>query len=137
MSLDELKELVDKYFNIDIATKTRKQHFVYARWVFFDLALYLGFSQDMAASKLTVKRASLSQGITKLDTMDVHSKLLYNKISKEAGVRTSIEVNNKKPENNEIIEMLIKKLNKLPQDTLNNLIETRIEPFLRMNKTQK
>jgi len=72
-----IKEIINKYFELDISKKTRQREYIEARFIYFTLVKkYTGLSLAAIAKTTSQNHATVLHGIKKLKDLMLHDKRL-------------------------------------------------------------
>jgi len=142
METKEILQMVNKYFGIDISERTRKRHYVFARWIFFKLA-YRNSSNYVTTSAvgemIGYDHATVLHGLSNIDFEMKYNKgllrdysQLHLKLINQTKLRKNIrlsylkKINNSKTDDIIVIAIKQKKLiehlrNELNKERYKNL----------------
>lgn len=155
MTCKEIKEMVNMMSNQDITINTRKRHIVYLRWIYFKVAkVVTNNSLDVIGQEVNRDHSSVIHGLNNVEMIlkEQYYNDLYLKILDKINGNTNLFDSDKnriiekykelQDKYNEIIykrkdskrEELINSLLELSDDKLIEFQETRLKPFLLMNK---
>lgn len=156
MTCKEIKEIVELFSEQKIDIKTHKRHIVYLRWIYFkSCKVVTNNSLDLIGQEVNRDHASVIHGLKNVDIplKEQYYKDLYLKVLDKINGNTHlfdsdkdriIEKYKELQEKYELVlskrkdskrEELLEALMELSNDKLVEFQETRLKPFLLMNKS--
>ena len=107
--MKKIRNVIEKFYKLDISTKTRKLEYVYARAIYFELCYnYTKHTYSQIADTLSMNHASVLHSIKTFPYMLKHDKQLN---SEYYLIRQLLDFSLKKPRIN--AKVLVKKYNSL------------------------
>ena len=107
--MKKIRNVIEKFYKLDISTKTRKLKYVYARAIYFELCYnYTKHTYSQIADTLSMNHASVLHSIKTFPYMLKHDKQLN---SEYYLIRQLLDFSLKKPRIN--AKVLVKKYNSL------------------------
>ena len=142
MTLEQLKEIVNYKFDVNIENRTRKRHVVYARKVYCNIAFNLNkYSLEKIGLAINQPHDAVLYHKNTIDKCyDLH-KIGYNEIIKEYNLeinylyikpQTQIEIITTEGITNNLPNYILSHLNDYSNEELSELYKTRLEPFKKM-----
>ena len=159
-TLKLIYEATCKAMGEDIGSKSRKQHLVHARYVFFHFARKLTNCSLCEIGWVCGQRdhSTVLHGLKNFDRLMKYDdfKSIFNVISlhlphlesinltpqqreikylyaNKARLEKQLEILSKKIDNSEVEKDILNLLKSIPPDKLNDFKETRLKPYLKMN----
>lgn len=80
MTLEQLQEELQKYYQFDISSKTRKREVVYAKKVFCKLGYEIGYTYDKVAQKLNSNHDLALYHANSINIIEDKDKRIFDKI---------------------------------------------------------
>jgi len=138
IELDTLIEEVNERFGVDVRQKTRKRNVVYPKKVFCHLARKATLhSLADIGKKLNIQHDNAYLHINTVDSVYDSHKLIYNSIIDDYSLNVpKFEFEEKKElemPNQDLVKVAVEKLNTLDREKLQDFIEYRLNPYLKLN----
>ena len=145
MTLEQLQEELQKYYQFDITSKTRKREVVYAKKVFCKIGYEIGYTYDKVAKKLNSNHDLALYHANSIDCVEDKDKRVFDKIiddfsllipkfnvDKKRRLIKGVEDNLEKQKINEKADLLNKINNVVVEwdrETIQEFIDTRVKIF--------
>ena len=146
-----LENSIEIYFDVNLLDASRKQNVVYAKRLFCKIARDVSkYTFHELAKFLKCHHATIIHHYYNFDAVFDRHKDFYNRFMKTNDIDLKVEVKSKKnnfkyvlkedegfllePEKKDVINKIAYKLNDLELNQINNFIETRLNPYLKMNQ---
>ena len=138
MRLDTLKQAVNKKFDLDIQTKSRKRKYVYARKIFCKLARETGATFKAIGEEIDNKHDLVLFHCKTIDVIEYQYKDKHDELIDELGLELSIPFNNieKAKIKKEIVKAVGSETLKRIKDITDVLIEWDIETLQEFKQTR-
>jgi hypothetical protein len=143
LTLPEIVDVVSTVTGATLKSKIRDEHTVFSRWIYFKIARSLNFkSLNKIGREVNRDHATVLYGLDQVDIMltDQKYNYFYNKALQELGMQPKevnileeIEIEDNEP-NYDNLKELVNIVKDLEVDTLNELIENRIKPFIKLHR---
>jgi hypothetical protein len=137
MELKQLVGIVSDKYRTEIITKSRKRHIVYPKKVCCYLARELGYGLQEIGDSLQLQHDNVHYHIHSIDRIYNHDAIKCNEIIDEH----KLHITNLKAKKENITrheyESILGDLKQLNDTLLNELIETRVKPFIRLTQSRK
>ena len=116
--MKKIREVIEKFYKLDISTKTRKLKYVYARAIYFELCYkYTIHTYAEIANTLNMNHGSVLHSVREFPYMLKHNKQLNSEFYM---IRQLSNINEKKRRVNviefDVLETIYKKLKSKTQD---------------------
>ena len=137
MELNKLIRVINNKYKVDIIETTRAREVVYARKVYCYIARKLRYKLHEIGRHINLKHDNVHYHLKTLDRIYNHDAIKCNEIIDEH----NLDITNLKVEKEEVTryeyEGILGDLKALDDDLLNELIETRVKPFIRLTQSRK
>ena len=137
MELKELIRIINDKYKVDILETTREREVVYARKVYCYIARQLRYKLHNIGSHINLKHDNVHYHIKTINRIYNHDAIKCNEIIDQY----NLNITNLKVEKEEVTryeyEGILGDLKALDDDLLNELIETRVKPFIRLTQSRK
>lgn len=137
MQLTILKNVLDQFYGFDILTKTRKQKYVYARKVLFQLAHELGYGVTTIASAYETTHDLIIHHNNSFADVKAYDLMIYNRTIEDMDL--PIDTINSKTQliYGDYIASMFSELSFLSVKELRRFNENKLKPFLQELKLEK
>lgn len=135
MTPEELKEIVNKKFNVDISSKSNKRHIVYAKKVYCHILRKLGYSYEhiIKTINMTAHRTAMHH-VETINNIYKQHKILHNQIVID--YKLDVPLLSYKlltpASDNAVFLDIQNMLLSLSEKELIELRETRLKPYIKM-----
>ena len=143
LTLPDIVNVVSNVTGATLKSKIRDEHTVFSRWIYFKIAKTLAFKGlNKIGREVNRDHATVIHGLANVDLIlqDQKYNYFYNKALQELGVQPKeinileeIELKEDKP-NYDKLKELVNIIKDLKVDTLNELIDNRIKPFIKLHR---
>ena len=151
MTLQQLKEQLNKYYKFDIAERNRQREYSYARKVYCKLAREIGYTYQALGKEIGLKHDAALYHTKDFKVVAEQDKNIYNKIILENNLDVELcktkkiptfnpdTIKTKKPKTYKeaLINDLIDIVSKWEDNTLENFINTRLKVYNKLIETTK
>jgi hypothetical protein len=141
LTLPDIVNAVGTVTGASLKSKIRDEHTVFSRWIYFKIARTLAFkSLNKIGREVNRDHATVVYGLKEVDLVlkDPKYNYYYNKTlqdlglqPKETNVLEVLEIEDDQP-NYDKIKELVNLIKDVDDTTLNELIDYRIKPFLKL-----
>lgn len=137
MELKELIQVINNKYKVDILETTRAREVVYARKVYCYIARQLRYKLQEIGRHINIKHDVVIYHIKTINRIYNHDAIKCNEIIDEH----KLHITNLKAKKENITrheyESILGDLKQLNDTLLNELIETRVKPFIRLTQSRK
>lgn len=143
LTLTDIANAVGDVTGATLKSKIRDEHTVFSRWIYFKIARTLAFkSLNKIGREVNRDHATVIHGLREVELIlkDPKYDFYYNKVLQNLGLQPKnpnilnvIEIKEEEP-NYEKIKIVVNLIKDLEDIAINELIEYRIKPFLKLYK---
>lgn len=151
MTLQQLKEQLNKYYKFDISERNRQREYSYARKVYCKLAREIGYTYQALGKEIGLKHDAALYHAKDFKVVAEQDKNIYNKIILQNNLDVELcktkkiptfnpdTIKTKKPKTYKeaLINDIIDTIGAWNDETINNFIHTRLTPYNRLIETTK
>jgi len=135
IDLIELKERIDKECGSDISTKSRVRNIIYYKKIFCKIGRLANYSLMQIGDVINIDHPTVLWHSNTIDVVHDKHKLFFNELLDLYGLEFTMPLNIKYRLKDETkLDYAKGLLTKLSQSDLDTFIDTRIIPFLKINK---
>jgi hypothetical protein len=144
MELQELKEIVENKFSVNLSEKNRKRHVVYCKKVYIKLAHSLNSYSLAAIGKIIdMPHDNVIYHNNRFNDIDDLHRQGYNKIVKEYGfnaellhIKQQVKFLKKKDNNFDLPAYIVDHLKDYTEEQLLEVYATRLKPYKKMQDSK-
>lgn len=143
LTLPDIVDVVSTVTGATLKSKIRDEHTVFSRWIYFKIARALAFkSLNKIGREVNRDHATVIHGLANVDLIlkDQKYNYFYNKALQELGMQPKevnileeIEIEDNEP-NYDKLKELVNIIKDLEVNTLTELIDNRIKPFIKLHR---
>ena len=151
MTLQQLKEELNKYYKFDISERNRQREYSYARKVYCRLARELGYTFQALGQEIGLKHDAALYHYRDFNVVSDMDKKIFNKTIRRLGlpieqcaikkkikpIADTLKNQNPKTYKEALINELIDIVSKWEDNTLENFINTRLKVYNKLIETTK
>ena len=151
MTLQQLKEELNKYYKFDISERNRQREYSYARKVYCRLARELGYTFQSLGQEIGLKHDAALYHYRDFKVIQERDKRVFNQIIKDFAlpiqpcatkkrikpIADTLKTQNPKTYKEALINDLIDIVSKWEDNTLENFINTRLKVYNKLIETTK
>ena len=151
MTLQQLKEELNKYYKFDISKRTRQREYSYARKVYCKLAREIGYTYQALGKEVGLKHDAALYHYNDFKVVSEQDKNIYNKVILQNNLDVEVcktkkiptfnpeTLKTKKPKTYKetLINDIIDTIGAWNDESIKNFIHTRLTPYNRLIEATK
>jgi len=137
MTLQQLKEELNKYYKFDISERNRQREYSYARKVYCRLARELGYTFQSLGQEIGLKHDAALYHYRDFDIVKKHDKKIYNQVIKENKLNIIRSEDVISEEKERLLDNVLDTISKWNEETIDNFINTRLKVYNKLIETTK